>query len=365
MKQGWMAFLCVVGIAGGAVAGFTPPNPYVGAFGFEVFADRMQNVQMWRRTQELMQEVSLTTEVLLRLGWSGLPEAGHNWSTRLAVERKERPDLNLLLNDAPQYDTKRQVPLMDLEGLIFDPNHQTQIADTLQGRGVCYDTKKGKCFEEETRDIQGIFGDFYGAGARYDKALLALIQEKNLTDFHGKKLDRGEISKPGYEPFMPISAKFYQQEATSKNLAQWQQDIMDRLQVKGQGDKDKHLIGLNQTRVAYRKESGTQGLATVFKNIMNLSEIDVTQTIFKKMLNTAFGLRGLIQLNTHMALYQQGLVNTLIANQSLGDLRFTGSSLATKTTSKGDDYPPGDYSDVEKLINELNDVDSLLKGPMR
>lgn len=364
MKQFIGVFMCLFGIAGGALADFSPPNPYVGAFGFEVFADRIQNVHMWRRTQELMQEVSLTAEVLLRLGWSGLPEAGNNWSTRLAVARKDRPDLKVLLDDADQYANDRKVSLADLEGLIFDPNHQMQTADTLQGRGVCYDTTKGDCFEDETRPIQGIFGDLYGAGTRYDKELLALIEDDDLKDFQGGKLTRSEIETTGYEPFMPVSAKFYQQEATSKSLAEWQGAIMDRLQVKGQGDKDKHLIGLNQTRVSYRKNSGTQGLATVFKNIMNLSEIDVTQTIFKKMLNTAFGLRGLIQLNTHMALYQQGLINTLIANQSLGDLRFTGSSVATKTTSKGEAYPPGDYSDVEKLINDLNNPD-FLKGPMR
>ena len=365
MKRFFGICVCVFSTALGAWADFTPPNPYVGAFGFEVFADRIQNVHMWRRTQELMQEVSLTAEVLLRLGWSGLPEAGNNWSTRLAVARKDRPDLNLLLDDnKTQYDDERNVSLSDLKDLIFDPNHQMQIADTLQGRGVCYDTTKGDCFEEETRNIQGIFGDFYGAGARYDKELLAFMKDEKLKDFKGKELTRSEVDTSGYEPFMPVSAKFYQQDATSKNLADWQQKIMNDLQIKGQGDKDKHLIDLNQTRVSYRKNSGTQGLATIFKNIMNLSEIDVTQTIFKKMLNTAFGLRGLMQLNTHMALYQQGLINTLIANQSLGDLRFTGSSVATKTTSKGDPYPPGDYSDVEKLINELNDPD-LLKGPMR
>ena len=361
MKYLCCFLLCIVGCIQGAWADFQPPNPYVGALGFEVFADRIQQVHMWRRTQELMQEVALTNEVLLRLGWSGLPEAGNNYTMRLAVKIKTdgRPDVKLLLDgDEEQYDEKRSsLSLEELETLTFNPNYQIKAADTEQGRGVCYDISKKKCFEEDTRKIQGIFGEFYGSGGRFDQELKELLKADNLKNFHGESIDQGEEMTHEFEPFMPVSAQFYQ--TGKKSLQTWQKEIVDNLQIKRAGERDQQITELNNKRRKYKQNAGIQGLATVFKNTMNLSPVDVSQTIFKKMLNTAFGIRGLIQLNSHMALYQQGLIDNLIANRSLGSLRVTGTSLAAKTSAKGEESTDSDSAEAQSVL--LQELESFLQ----
>lgn len=350
---------------------------YTSALGFETASLRIAQLHTWRQLQLMMRQVAYANAILLTIGWPGRADMGDNATLRFVSEVKAtgKPDINTLKNNPDRYwdEVKNFKP----EKLTFSNQWQPMVKGQIGG--VCLKTDNKDCFEnlrlqtddpftvkasvgDEVKeiDVLSIFNDFYGTGGRFDTILYQNTDA--LKGFDNNSLDITKNAE--YEPMSPYTRFFDTQAYTGQTIFEQQKKIAGELQLQSFGEADAKIDDIDNMRLINKFASSSHGLSSVLQTVMESNMRKFQPRMIINLINQSEGLRELIQLSSHVALYQQNLIDTMAINQALGSLNMYAMEFAP---TGGDEFnipakTPEEQTKLDNQRNELQSFDETIQG---